>query len=193
MPILGVLASAITGNLVPGAYESIQTITAGSGGVSTINFTSIPSTYKSLQLRVYCKTARTTYTISELKVTFNGDTANNYANHYLTNTANTSTVYGSASSNQPRFQLVGFGTSLNNQFGTAVMDIIDYASTSKYKVARAINGVITDVAGGGSYYGHVGIISGLWQSTSAITSISLTCEDPVNIAQYSSFALYGIK
>jgi hypothetical protein len=188
--------SSASGSAVPvvaTSYESIATVNVGSGGVSTIDFTSIPSTYKSLQLRMYCKTARTTYTISELKVTFNGDTANNYANHYLTNTANTSTVYSSASSSQPRFQLVGFGTSINNQFGTAVMDIIDYASTSKYKVARAINGVITDVAGAGSYYGHVGIISGLWQSTSAITSISLTCEDPVNIAQYSSFALYGMK
>jgi hypothetical protein len=32
MPILGILASAITGNLVTSSYESIATVTVGSGG-----------------------------------------------------------------------------------------------------------------------------------------------------------------
>lgn len=174
-------------------YESIATVTVGSGGTSTITFSSIPATYTHLQIRAYCKTARTTYSISELKMTFNGDTGNNYAIHYLTNTGNTSTVYSSNATSQARIQLIGFGTSLNNQFGSATVDILDYTSTSKYKTAKVLSGVITDVAGAGSYYGHVGITSGLWQSTSAITSISFTPEDPVNFSEYTKFALYGIK
>jgi hypothetical protein len=36
MPILGIIASAITGNLVTSSYESIETVTVGSGGVQLI-------------------------------------------------------------------------------------------------------------------------------------------------------------
>ena len=58
MPILGVIDSAKTGNL--SSYESIQTITVGSGGASTIVFSSIPSTYAHLQIRALNITTATT-------------------------------------------------------------------------------------------------------------------------------------
>ena len=52
-------SSFLAGNaaFVPGAYESIASTTVGSGGVSTITFSSIPDTYKHLQIRY---TARVT-------------------------------------------------------------------------------------------------------------------------------------
>ena len=52
MPILGLLASAISGNLFApsGAYDSIATA-SGTGSSATISFTSIPSTYTHLQIR----------------------------------------------------------------------------------------------------------------------------------------------
>jgi hypothetical protein len=53
MPILGIIASAITGNLVTTSYESIETVTVGSGGSATVlTFSSIPATYTHLQIRV---------------------------------------------------------------------------------------------------------------------------------------------
>ena len=179
--------------IAAGDFESIQTVTVGSSGASSITFSSIPSTYKSLQLRIFGKTVRTTYSISELKMTFNGDTGNNYAGHYLTGNGADTVVYASGFTGNPRFQIIGFGTSLNSQYGSAVIDVIDYASSSKYKTTKILNGGMGNVAGAGSYYGQVGLLSGLWMSTSAITSISLTPEDPVNFTQYSSFALYGLK
>jgi hypothetical protein len=51
MPILGIIASAITGNLVTTSYESIATVTVGGGGAATVAFTSIPATYTHLQIR----------------------------------------------------------------------------------------------------------------------------------------------
>ena len=65
-----------------------------------------------------------------------------------------------------------------------VVDILDCSNTSKYKTMRALCG--TDTNGGG----EVGLFSGVWQSTSAISSITISFS---NIAQYSTFALYGIK
>ena len=196
MPILGVIASGISGHLTPadtGAMFPIASYTVPTGGVASITFNSIPSTYTHLQVRLFGKCQRNTYSIAELKVTFNGDTGNNYAGHYLTGTGNSATVNSSGFGSASRFQIIGMGSNLNSQFGSAVLDILDYASTSKYKTARILNGIMSNVAGGGSYYGNLGLCSGLWQSTSAITSINIAPEDPVNFSQYTNISLYGIK
>ena len=42
----------------PTEFESIATVTVGSGGSSTISFTSIPGTYKHLQVRGIGRTNR---------------------------------------------------------------------------------------------------------------------------------------
>jgi hypothetical protein len=76
-------------------------------------------------------------------------------------------------------------------YGVGILDIIDYASTSKYKTTRAIAGVdsnssiTSDTA--------IGLFSGLWQSTAAINSITITAFGGSGIGNSSSFALYGIN
>ena len=49
MPILGIMASQISGHLSNPSYESIATYTVGAGGSSTMVFSSIPQTYKHLE------------------------------------------------------------------------------------------------------------------------------------------------
>jgi hypothetical protein len=63
---------------------------------------------------------------------------------------------------------------------------LDYASTSKTKVVRSIVG--GDRNGGG----RITLSSGLWNSTSAITSFKIITSTD-NFAQYSALALYGVK
>jgi hypothetical protein len=65
------------------------------------------------------------------------------------------------------------------------MDILDYANTNKFKTTRTLEGY--DANGSG----NVSLTSGLWQSTSAINSITITAVGTFN--QYSQFALYGVK
>ena len=50
MPILGIIASQDY-NRVTNSYESIATVTVGSGGSSSLTFSSIPATYTHLQIR----------------------------------------------------------------------------------------------------------------------------------------------
>jgi hypothetical protein len=73
-----------------------------------------------------------------------------------------------------------------NTFGTFILDILDYKDTNKYKTARSLDG--SDANGSG----EISLRSGSWRNTAAITSITLT-PTGTGIAQYSSFALYGIK
>lgn len=189
-PILGIYASQISGHLfTPGnSYESIQTYTVGSGGSSTITFSSIPSTYKHLQLRCLVKTDRTSSNLSSTPITFNGDTANNYAVHNIE--GNGTAASASAGTSQPAIDVgrVSGNLSSTNVFGVEIIDILDYANTNKYKTVRMLNGFDNNGSG------VIAFNSGLWQSTSAITSITFGTPYSATVyMQYSSFALYGIR
>jgi hypothetical protein len=72
-------------------------------------------------------------------------------------------------------------------FGSIVVDILEYANTSKLKVVRGLSGNDANGLGGTS------ISSTLWNSTSAINSITFEADAGKNFIQNSQFALYGIK
>ena len=175
------------------SYESIATVTVGSGGSSSITFSSIPSTYKHLQIRGIARSTRTDFAIDQLYTRFNSDSGSNYSWHWLSGngSAATSDAGVSATSMNLGWFATNASASVTNAFGGLVMDVLDYANTSKYKTVRILTG--NDLNGGGSpFSGTIVFASGLWQSTSAITSITF---DPsaADFAQYSSIALYGIK
>jgi hypothetical protein len=83
MPVLGIVASQISGHLFApsGAYDSIATVNA-SGSSGTITFSSIPSTYTHLQIRAIARTGRGVVG-DTLRMTFNGDSGSNYVYHAL--------------------------------------------------------------------------------------------------------------
>ena len=66
---------------VPLSFESIATAT-GTGSNSTLTFSSIPQTYKHLQIRVMSRGNAATDQ-DNLLIRFNGDTGSNYNSHYV--------------------------------------------------------------------------------------------------------------
>lgn len=177
--------SMLAGNTVyepPTAFESISTTTVGSGGSATITFSSIPSTYSHLQVRMMTLNASAQSVIMQ----FNSDTGSNYAKHSLNGNGVSAT--GQGYSSQSYFNVQGYRVaSSGSNPVAAVVDILDYANTNKYKTARMLSGF--DSNGNG----EVDLNSGLWSSTSAITSIQIKLEGGANFSQYSHFALYGIR
>jgi hypothetical protein len=161
------------------AYESIATVTVGSGGSSSISFTSIPSTFTHLQIRAAIFSNANQ---SDVRVQFNSDTATNYSNHGLYGSGASATANGNANTT------FGYGglTGDTTRCGVTIIDILDYTNTNKYKTLRNISGV--DQNGSG----YVEVQSGSWRNTAAITSITIFTNG-ANYTQYSSFALYGIK
>jgi hypothetical protein len=159
------------------SYESIQTVTVGAGGVGSITFTTIPSTYKHLQIRA---AAQISTSSGSCPVEFNSDTnSSNYYQHVLFGSGASA---GAASGNNNTF-----GFQLDSaQPGAGVMDILDYTNTNKYTTVRTLSG--NDTNGGG----YITLRSGLWSNTAAITNIRIYPASG-NFNQYSSFALYGIK
>ena len=178
---------------VTNSYQSISTVTVGAGGSSSITFSSIPSTYKHLQIRYIAKGTSTSGgypTGSDLSL--NSDTTNsNYFGHYLRGDGSSATAGSGISARNSVIFVPGSSGSWSSSstFGTGIVEILDYTNTSKYKTIRALSGA--DANGAGA----VSLNSMTWANTSAVTSITITA-DPTyttNFAQYSSFALYGIK
>jgi len=176
-----------------GDYESIATVTVGSGGASSVDFTSISGTYKHLQIRGIVKLSRTTGN-ENLYAQLNGDTATNYSWHQLVGSG--AAASASAGATQAFMYLgenIGAWASAANMFSATVIDILDYSDTNKNKTVRTLHG--GDQNGNNAPNGDTGKItfsSGNWRNTSAVTSIKLYPSSGT-IQQYSSFALYGVK
>ena len=179
--MLNVISGIHSDGVAPdlGAYEAIYTSTVGAGGVTSITFNTIPSTYKHLQIRAISRKS------SELFMRFNSDTAANYSKHYIYGTGSgTPTAGGVANQDLVEFSY-NSGTS-STVYSATIVDILDYADTNKYKTTRNLDGNDRNGAG------DILVWSGSWRSTSAISSI-LIYPSSGNIEEYSSFALYGIK
>ena len=187
MPILGTVASQISGRLTPpdtGAMFPLGMVQVGSGGSATISFTSIPSTYKHLQIRGLFGASSSGQAYS---VNFNSDTGSNYSYHYLAGQGS-SAFTGASTSRTFTLLTDTSGSGVTTSPTAFVMDLLDYGSTSKNKTMRTLIG--NDANGSGQIY----LVSGLWFATpAAITSISLGGLSGATFTQYSSFALYGIK
>jgi hypothetical protein len=180
MPILGIYASSMQPALNASSYDSIATVTVGVGGSSSISFTSIPSTYKHLQIRTFVLQSAADNFYMQL----NSDTAANYSWHQLTGDGASAGAYGTVGASN---MLVGNVNSAATSYGSgAVIDIFEYANTNTYKTVRSLLG--SDANGSGL----VALRSGNWRSTSAVSSITIGASSG-SFKQYSSFALYGCK
>lgn len=185
---VGIYASQISGHLwAPnGAYDALATVTVPSGGVASIEFSGIPQGYKHLQIRGILRSSvggSEDYTSLRL----NGDSGSNYFWHFLFgngSTANASNP-GSASTFIYPYAVPASGF-LADSFGVQVIDILDYSSTSKNTTVRTLAGYDNNSTGG-----RIALTSGAWFNTSAVTSLAFTCGG--NFAQYSQFALYGVR
>jgi len=185
-PIIGVIASSVL--KVSGAFESIATVTA-SGSPASLTFSSIPSTYKSLQIRGIGKDTNTGNG-APIKIQFNGDTGTNYAANRGNSFGTRKDAIGQTSQTSI---LCGIGGSIAsdpayaNMVGVNLFDIINYTSTTNKKTVRGMVG--TDANGNPRGFSLVG---GLWNSTTAITSITIIAGTTA-FANGATFALYGIR
>jgi hypothetical protein len=184
--ILGILASSGGAAASTSSYESIASAT-GTGSSATITFSSIPATYKHLQIRYI---GRTSFAASYDYVTFrfNSDSTTNYAYHLLAGDGATASASGGASSNVMYGSKTAGSSAGTNIMGSGIIDIIDYASTTKNKTTKILGGVDLNTADG-----ELRLSSNLWMSTSAITTISIISLYAGNWTTSSTFALYGIK
>ena len=181
--ILGILASSGAGGAAT-ACESIATST-GTGSSGTISFTSIPSTYTHLQIRLMARSSDA-LSASDHLMQVNTDTGANYTYHAFYGSGSSTGAFGAASTTINYLGEITYASAAANIMGVTIIDILDYASTTKYKTTRVFNGDDRNGAG------YVYLTSGLWMNTAAITSVQIKTNSG-NFTTASTFALYGIK
>lgn len=160
-------------------FNLINSVTVGAGGASTMAFTSIPSTYTDLLIKVSAKGA-TVQEAGDLLLTLNGSTSNFATQRLFTFQT---TVYADTQSNFVG-QVPGSKVTANT-FGSAEIYIANYAA-GIHKSIAGDSSVETNSADGLEYIGTT-----RWSDTSTVTSISLS-NNAGNFVQYSTAYLYGI-
>jgi len=184
LPPLGIFDGVAAG--AASSFESIATVTVGSGGASSISFTSIPGTYTHLQIRALALTG-SGQSSGDLRYRANSDSGTNYISHYMEGNGSSVGAGVAMTSGATNYGSVGQVRGGNTYPDVFVCDILDYANTNKYKTFRSLAG--DDQNGSGL----IAFRSSLWMSTSAITSIEFTLLSSLSFTNYSHFGLYGIK
>ena len=158
-------------------YEKIATAT-GDGSSGTITFSSIATSWTDLRVVL----SGTTTTSIVMGMRFNGDTATNYSQTYLS--GNGSAASSSRETNQNRNYLhsqAGTSTTIPQMF---TIDVFSYAG-STFKISLITCSM--DFNGSGVVEREVG----LYRSTSAINSVSIITGTGAFSTNFTA-TLYGI-
>ena len=167
------------------AMTLVSTVTVGSGGAASIEFTGIAGTGKDL-LVVMSGRSDAAANSDIVMANFNGDTASNYTTRYLRGDGST-VASGTSSTTFLWFGSIPATNYTASTFGNAALYVSNYASSAAKSVsvdAVPENNAIANA--------HLYIIAATWTGTSAITSIKI---DPNSgsFAQHSTASLYLVS
>ena len=163
-------------------YQLISSVTVGSGGASSITFSSIPATYTDLIVKI---SARTNWSdgvnADGINIRPNGSTTNRTAKR----------LYGSGSAAGSDSNInpiaASNASSTASTFGNAEIYISNYASSNNKSMS------VDGVSETNATTTYAGLAAFLWSNTSAITSLDLYPENGTLLNQHTTFYLYGIK
>ena len=155
-------------------YTPIATTTA-SGSASTITFSSIPSTYTDLV--IVLNGNATTGSTGSIALQFNSDTGSNYS---YTRLLGDGSAASSARGSSTTATYIG---DTGTDRAVFIVSLNNYANTTTYK---------TSISRSNSQ-NYVSSYVGLWRSTSAISTVTLTAPVGANWSSTTTATLYGIK
>lgn len=156
-------------------------------GVDTVDFLTIPATYK--HLRILWQARHNVASLQPLKLYLNNDSGGNYDYMLTTNVSSTTTHAQSLA--QTTIQVGQLASTAFADYPSSGEILIpNYAGTVFYKSVRAVNNHATAVASNGL----VGGITDAWyRSTSAISRVTIIVPGGDAFVAGSEFTLYGLK
>jgi hypothetical protein len=162
-------------------YTLISSVTVGAGGASSIDFTSIPSTYTDLVLKISARTTRANEG-DAISVSING-VATNQSSRSIEGSGSAT---GSSTFTSFRTQADGANATANT-FGNSEFYFPNYAgSTNKSASADGVSENNATAA-------YAWLTANLWSSTAAINQITITDLNSATFVQYTTAYLYGVN
>lgn len=169
---------------MPTTFTKIASATVGSGGASTITFSSIPSTYTDLVILTSLRDTASGIANAGMRVIFNGS-GSGFSTRWVYGNG-TTTFSTTDSGSWIRIGQQPGSTAASNTFSNDTIYIPNYAgSTNKSLSADAVSENNTTEA-------YATLTAGLWSNTAAINQVQIQSNSTA-WAQYSSATLYGIK
>ena len=165
----------------------IASTTVGVAGSATIDFTSIPSTYTDLCLKVSLRTLNAA-AYNSASVTFNGSGAGYSEINLYGNSSGAVSLSNSGA--QIDYLWVDATTATASTFGNSEIYIPNYAGSTNKSVSFDIT---TENNASAVNTAFAGIMAGLWSNTAAINRVTITAGSASTFVQYSTAYLYGIK
>ena len=172
-------------------FTLIASSTVGAGGAASIDFTSIPSTYTDLVLKMCARSSNASANTS-LGYNFNGSTSGysgvNALNYQGTVYGGTFTTLSIGGVTYGRLDDSGLdaANATSSTFSNGELYIPNYAGNTNKSWSW-------DCVAENNSTAAVGIlVAGLWSNTAAITSIKLIPYQG-SFVQYSTAYLYGVK
>ena len=158
-------------------YEPIATQTLGSAAAS-VTFSSISASYTDLVLVFW----KLTSVAAQCGLQFNSDTANNYSNTSLSGNGSSAASARSTSTSQINLEngLISDATNAS----MIIFNVMNYSNTTTFK---------TTISRGGAAASGLNANTGLYRSTSAISSLTILSGGASTFSTGATFTLYGIK
>lgn len=158
------------------AMVALATTTLSSAA-STLTFSSIPASYRDLQIVVNLKGTGGNGLVG---MRFNSDSGSNYLD---VEAYGEGTAAGSSSATRTYtlYSVTSVGTDFNS---TTIASVMDYAQVDKHKT--------TLIKYGNTNPSGVQIVANRWASTAAITSITFLFTGTDTFAAGTTFSLYGV-
>jgi hypothetical protein len=162
-------------------YTLISSTTVGAGGASSIDFTSIPSTYTDIVIKLSARSSDAA-TSAGVVMQFNGSSSS-LTYRLLEGSGSAAASYNGTTG---RIGVTDSAGSSSNTFGNLEAYIPNYAgSTNKSSSIDSVQETNGSTA-------YADLSANLWSNTAAITSIALTLQAG-NFVQYTTAYLYGVK
>ena len=168
---------------MPQTFTLIASSTVGSGGTSAITFSSIPTTFTDLCVKLSLRSNRSS-AVEGISFRFNADTNGaNYVSRRLLGD-------GSAASsdvNDNQMSLTNGNTATSSTFGNTEIYIPNYLGSTYKSVS------VDSVSENNATLAYAILSAGIWNNTSAINSLSFVPQVGTLWNEYSAAYLYGIK
>ena len=159
-------------------------VTVGAGGAASISFTSIPSTYTDLVIKLSGR-ASNAATANSLRLQINSITSG-YSVRGLRGDGSAASSF--TDSGATFFAgVINAASGTTSTFSNIEIYIPNYAGSTNKSIS------VDSIRENNTTAADAYLLAGLLSNTAAITSLTLTCETTANFVEYSTAYLYGVS
>lgn len=169
------------------AFQLISTTVLGTAQASVV-FSSIPSTYSALQLRIVARSAQAA-AYDQLVIRVNGDSAANYSHKNINFSTTAATSNATNSTDGVRLIGIHANSSPADAFGAMIVDFMGNNTTNRKTSLRAFGGAFIFSS---NFDGNASVTAGLWNNTAVVTSLTVSTNSASNLMAGTRISLYGI-